>query len=105
VLRLAAILRLAVGLDRSHTRNVQSISLRCHEGLAMMQLATARDATVDIWGAMRKVPLFENVFDLKVRFSCASHHNATPTSTVLRSESVAPDINGTALLQAARHKS
>jgi hypothetical protein len=54
------------------TQQVQSLELHCHEGVAFVRLSTLHEATVDVWGSMRKAPLFEKLFDLKVRFSCAS---------------------------------
>ena len=69
---MASILRLAVGLDRSHMHSVQSVSLHCQEGVATIMIAAERDVSVDIWGAMRKAPMFEKVFGLKLHIECGS---------------------------------
>jgi exopolyphosphatase/guanosine-5'-triphosphate,3'-diphosphate pyrophosphatase len=82
MVKLASILRVAVGLDRSHTHTVQSLTLRLHEGLALMQLYAERDASVDVWGAVRKRRMFERAFGLRLRIICppvpaadaANHH-------------------------------
>ena len=68
---LAAILRVADGLDRSHTSSVRSLEVHVHDGIAFVRLNTTGDAAVDIWGAQRKSNLFEEVFGVKIRFSVA----------------------------------
>ncbi len=62
VVRLAAILRVADGLDRTHTQSVgDAILRREHDGFSLRVLAPSESA-VDIWGAERKSPLFERAF-------------------------------------------
>ncbi len=69
VRRLAAILRLANGLDRGHSRLVNDVILVCREGLAEMLVRADSEPLVDLWGAERKGRLFEKVFGYRLRFS------------------------------------
>lgn len=82
VAHLASILRLAVGLDRSHTHNVRSVSLRLHDGLALMQLVTANDASVDVWGAVRKCRMFEKAFGVRLRIISTPQPSKQATTEV-----------------------
>jgi exopolyphosphatase/guanosine-5'-triphosphate,3'-diphosphate pyrophosphatase len=69
VCRLAAILRIADALDRSHDNRVQD--LRCvHEGpLVHMQLRSAYQCDSEIWAAEHRCELFEQVFNCRLTFS------------------------------------
>lgn len=71
VRRLAAILRVADGLDRAHTSNVTDVRLESGgPGTVEVVLRAAQRPDVDIWGAERKSRLFEKVFKLapKIRW-------------------------------------
>lgn len=68
VRRLAAILRVADGLDRNHVQNVRGVTLRVESDTVRFLLEAAKDPAVDIWGAVRKSPLFQKVFAIKPRF-------------------------------------
>jgi exopolyphosphatase/guanosine-5'-triphosphate,3'-diphosphate pyrophosphatase len=68
VRRMAAILRIAEGLDRAHTQNVRSISVRIEDDTAIFSLDAKEDPAVDIWGAEHKGRAFQKVFKLKPRF-------------------------------------
>lgn len=72
LLRLAAILRLADGLDRTHSQNVRGIRVRIENGTAILTLDAADDPATDIWGASRKAGLFRRAFGLEPRFEWAS---------------------------------
>ena len=68
VIELAAILRIADGLDRTHAASVQGITVeRNAKGLRIAVAERYPDST-DIWGAQRKCGLFEEVFGLQVEF-------------------------------------
>jgi exopolyphosphatase/guanosine-5'-triphosphate,3'-diphosphate pyrophosphatase len=69
VSRLAAILRLALALDRTHQQHVGEVRARVHEGGVRIIVQAHGDAEVDVWAAERKVDLFEKVFDRKVSFA------------------------------------
>jgi exopolyphosphatase/guanosine-5'-triphosphate,3'-diphosphate pyrophosphatase len=66
VRRLASILRLAVGLDRSHAQKVQGLTVQCSNGLAVIVARADQEPTVEIWGAERKSDLFKSTFGLDV---------------------------------------
>jgi exopolyphosphatase/guanosine-5'-triphosphate,3'-diphosphate pyrophosphatase len=61
VKKLAAILRVADGLDRSHYQNVLSLDIRKDEETVTFLITTQADPQLEIWGAQRKSHLFEKV--------------------------------------------
>lgn len=66
VAKLAAILRLAFALDRTHQQQVSEIDCRVTNGRVDIEVSARGDAAVDIWAARRKVDLFEKVFRKQV---------------------------------------
>lgn len=66
VLRLAAILRVADGLDRLHIASAQSIRVEHDESLVRIIVEQRRPCPTDLWGGQRKCGLFERVFNLRV---------------------------------------
>jgi exopolyphosphatase/guanosine-5'-triphosphate,3'-diphosphate pyrophosphatase len=72
VRQLAALLRLAVGLDRSHAQRVTDLSLRCLDGLAIVDVEAEAEPQVELWGAEQKGRLFEDAFGLSPRFRWAA---------------------------------
>jgi exopolyphosphatase / guanosine-5'-triphosphate,3'-diphosphate pyrophosphatase len=87
VAQLAAILRIAGGLDRSHTQQVCDVALRFdrdgddHSVCKVILLAHARDnPEVDLWGARRRAELFADVFDceLEVHWAEEAPTNGRP---------------------------
>jgi exopolyphosphatase/guanosine-5'-triphosphate,3'-diphosphate pyrophosphatase len=64
----AALLRLADGLDRSHVSAVTKLSCRIRDRRVKCTLAARSDAELEIWGARRKMDLFEQVFGRKISF-------------------------------------
>jgi exopolyphosphatase/guanosine-5'-triphosphate,3'-diphosphate pyrophosphatase len=69
VSKLAAILRLALALDRTHQQNVAEVKTRVRDDLVRIMIQSQGDTEVDLWAAERKVELFEKVFGRKVGFS------------------------------------
>lgn len=73
VRRLAAILRIAEGLDRGNLGLVRGVDTRIGSNKVEISLklrrGMGRDASLEIWGAERKKTLFEEVFGREVRFS------------------------------------
>lgn len=59
--KLSAILRVADGLDRSHYQNVRKLDIEMSEGKIKLLIKTEADPHLEIWGAMRKKSLFEEV--------------------------------------------
>jgi exopolyphosphatase/guanosine-5'-triphosphate,3'-diphosphate pyrophosphatase len=65
----AAILRLALALDRTHQQRVRDVRARLVGGNVEITVDVDGDADVDLWAARSKVELFEKVFDRSVLFS------------------------------------
>lgn len=59
--RLAGILRVADGLDRSHFQNVRKIDVEMGDKL-ILNIKTSDNPELEIWGAMRKRELMEWMF-------------------------------------------
>ena len=74
--RLAAILRIAEGLDHSHRQRIQDLRASFQRGAVTIQLRTRGDATEDIRDAERSSSLFEREFHthLYLRPSNFSRH-------------------------------
>lgn len=62
VTTLAAILRVADGLDLSHTGSVATITVDVDDARVRVEVAGAGDVQMELWGARRKRQLFEKVF-------------------------------------------
>jgi exopolyphosphatase/guanosine-5'-triphosphate,3'-diphosphate pyrophosphatase len=73
VTRLASLLRIADGLDRSHTGAVRDLSVFRKAGRLVFKLKPRHhaSASLEIWGAERKKQLFEETFGLRVSFTHA----------------------------------
>jgi exopolyphosphatase/guanosine-5'-triphosphate,3'-diphosphate pyrophosphatase len=67
VAKLAAILRIADGLDRCHTASVRSLRVEQQPNQLVVRVAQRRPSSLDIWGGLRKRALFEEVFGLQVQ--------------------------------------
>jgi len=66
VVRLAALLRVADGLDRGRSRAVGEVSVTLNGSRAQLAVAAQGDITVELYGARRKRELFERVFDRRL---------------------------------------
>jgi exopolyphosphatase/guanosine-5'-triphosphate,3'-diphosphate pyrophosphatase len=71
VQRLAAILRLAGGLDRSRSQQVRDVRARVADGRVVIEAVADTDPQVDLWGAERRTDLFEKVFGLPLEIRWA----------------------------------
>jgi exopolyphosphatase/guanosine-5'-triphosphate,3'-diphosphate pyrophosphatase len=67
-LKLSAILRLADGLDRSHSQRIKDVRCEKHKKNLRLYLVSDKDIEIEIWGAKQKDDLFENVFAMKVEY-------------------------------------
>jgi exopolyphosphatase/guanosine-5'-triphosphate,3'-diphosphate pyrophosphatase len=63
---MAALLRLAGGLDRSRTQQVRDVLARIDDGRAIIEVVSDDDPHVDLWGAERRLELFEKVFKMPI---------------------------------------
>jgi exopolyphosphatase/guanosine-5'-triphosphate,3'-diphosphate pyrophosphatase len=66
---LAAILRVALALDRTHQQNVGDVRARVRNDVVRIVIHAQGDTEVDVWAAERKVDMFEKVFGRKVLFA------------------------------------
>jgi exopolyphosphatase/guanosine-5'-triphosphate,3'-diphosphate pyrophosphatase len=63
VRRLAAILRVVDGLDRTHTQRISAVGVEAGQGAVRLVLAAESDPQVERWDADRKAGVFAKVFD------------------------------------------
>ena len=64
--QLAALLRLADGLDRSRSGVVDDVTAELNGKRIKLAVASRGDVDVDLWGARRKRELFEKLFDCRL---------------------------------------
>jgi exopolyphosphatase/guanosine-5'-triphosphate,3'-diphosphate pyrophosphatase len=68
---LAAILRVADGLDRSHADVVQAVTAAVKRKSIRLTLDARADAQLEVWGAERKADVFERVFGRSLKLEVA----------------------------------
>ena len=66
---LAAILRVADGLDRSRNQNVYGVDAMITPSLVLLRVRALDDAELEIWGARRKRALLEKVLDRELELT------------------------------------
>ena len=64
--KLAALLRIADGLDRSHRQLVTSVACSVRSRKVVFEIAARGDCEAELDGARKKADLFERVFDRRV---------------------------------------
>jgi exopolyphosphatase/guanosine-5'-triphosphate,3'-diphosphate pyrophosphatase len=75
---MAAILRLAGGLDRSRSQQVRDVRVRLENAQVFVEVEADQEPLVDMWGAERRTDLFEKVFGLPITIQWAGTHAASP---------------------------
>jgi exopolyphosphatase/guanosine-5'-triphosphate,3'-diphosphate pyrophosphatase len=75
--RLAALLRIAGGLDRSRSQQVRDVRATVDDGRVVLDVVADQEPQVDLWGAERRTDLFEKVFGMKVDVRWAGNAAAT----------------------------
>ncbi len=73
--KLAALLRVADGLDRGRRGVVERMTVDVGTDLVMLRLVTNGDAELALWGARRRRDLFEQVFERELECSVLSAQN------------------------------
>jgi exopolyphosphatase / guanosine-5'-triphosphate,3'-diphosphate pyrophosphatase len=76
VLKLAAILQIADGLDRAHRQVIKDVDCQVDEELVTFAVACGSECNLEIWSAERKAVWFSQLFEVSVRF--ASSTSPTP---------------------------
>jgi exopolyphosphatase/guanosine-5'-triphosphate,3'-diphosphate pyrophosphatase len=74
VVKLAAILRLAAGLDRSRGQMVDSVGVDLTGGRLRLQARCIGNCEVELWAASRQAPLLERVFGRRLQMVAVCHH-------------------------------
>jgi exopolyphosphatase/guanosine-5'-triphosphate,3'-diphosphate pyrophosphatase len=68
VLRLASILQIADGLDRSHRQSISGLRCRIEDRNVTFLASSAGECELEIWSAERKSAWFSEIFEVGVRF-------------------------------------
>jgi Exopolyphosphatase len=68
VLRLASILQIADGLDRSHQQLISDVRCDVANGTATFIASTGGECELEIWSAERKAAWFSDIFKVGVLF-------------------------------------
>ncbi|MCX7405644.1 MAG: Ppx/GppA phosphatase family protein [Planctomycetia bacterium] len=76
---LAAILRVAGGLDRSRSQQVRDVRVRVEDTGITLEVVAEQEPLVDIWGAERRIDLFEKVFKTRLSIQWASRSTLAAT--------------------------
>src|SRR5471032_3037922 len=81
---LAAILRLAESLDRSHAQTVTGLELHDRGDDDLLQLRTSGDAELELWSAARHAAPFERLTGKPLRIEVSGHAYAEQPDTTTR---------------------
>ena len=95
VRKMAAILRIAGGLDRSNSRQVQGVALTLDPKRVTFQIQATENPDVDIWAAEKRAEMFDEAFELETKFEW---QGSQPPETAPANEPVAAEHNGRAEL-------
>jgi exopolyphosphatase/guanosine-5'-triphosphate,3'-diphosphate pyrophosphatase len=68
---LAAILRVAENLDRSHSQVISGVTFRARRNRAVLELSASGDAELELWATSRHVAPFEGVIGLPMKVAMA----------------------------------
>jgi exopolyphosphatase/guanosine-5'-triphosphate,3'-diphosphate pyrophosphatase len=88
---LSAILRLAEGLDRSHSSAIRDAVLTERAGDCLVQLKADGDAELEVWAAPKHAGPFERMLGKRVSFVAAPGDAAAPSSRA-RTDIKAPSV-------------
>src|SRR5882762_3958964 len=81
---LAAILRLAESLDRSHAQTITGLELHDRGDDDLLQLRTSGDAELELWAAARHAAPFETLTGKPLRIEVSSHAYAEQPDATAR---------------------
>ena len=80
VRQLAGMLRVADGLDRTHTAAVSGIRCQVSGRRARVEVLATRSPRVELWDAERKAGLFEKAFGVSLRLEWTKHGRGVVTA-------------------------
>jgi exopolyphosphatase/guanosine-5'-triphosphate,3'-diphosphate pyrophosphatase len=66
--KLAAILRIAEGLDRGHRQRVRDVGVRMERDAVSFSIRSRSDARVEVASAIKRAKYFASLFEVSVRF-------------------------------------
>lgn len=81
VLTLAAVLRLAGGLDRSHNQTVNSVEVRGTKKQIELVISAEQYPEVNLWSARQRAGMFEKTFDTEVTIRWDGQNDTDTTDT------------------------
>src|SRR5262245_5686006 len=81
---LAAILRLAESLDRSHSQSIAGIELHDRGEDDLLQVRTTGDAELELWAATRHAAPFERLMRKPLRIEVSGHGHAEQPDAAAR---------------------
>ncbi|GAA4442562.1 Ppx/GppA phosphatase family protein [Bremerella cremea] len=81
VKQLAAILRVAGALDRSHRQQVSRVEVTLQPDHVFVSIEATGDPEVDLWAARSRTELFCKAFNTDIRFGLRRPANGTVSST------------------------
>ena len=82
VQRMAAVLRLAGGLDRSRSQQVRDVLVSVEDGAVAIDVVADEKPQADLWGAERRTELFR-LAAARYRLAAARYRSATSTACTL----------------------
>lgn len=80
---LSAILRLAVGMDRSNTQDVKNVRAQLDDGMLRLELSGQVDLELAIWGARRRSDALGHALDVQVEIDRTPEEVAEPPNSSL----------------------
>jgi exopolyphosphatase/guanosine-5'-triphosphate,3'-diphosphate pyrophosphatase len=86
VRQMAAALRIAGGLDRSHNQTIREVKVDGAPGQVVLTVSADEYPEVDIWACRRRAELFEEVFSAELSVQWSGHAAAAPTATTAAPE-------------------
>jgi exopolyphosphatase/guanosine-5'-triphosphate,3'-diphosphate pyrophosphatase len=94
VCQMAAVLRVAGGLDRSHNQTVRAVRVAGGAGMVELSLQSDEYPEVDIWACRRRADMFEEVFDAELTVKWEGAPASGPASVNGAAKAAAPSERG-----------
>ncbi len=83
VCQMAAVLRVAGGLDRSHNQIIRNVQIVGTPGQVVLTVNADEYPEVDLWACRRRARMFEKVFDAELTVQWAGQSAAAATTPTL----------------------